>query len=382
MMVALYKGEDSRSDPNNYRMITLMPVVAKLFEKVLDDRIRKWGERMGLLSDLQGGFREERCTVDQLFILQEITAHRSEKNLSSFLTFVDVRKAYDRVWRPGLWFKLGQVGLGSRICKMIRTMYDKVVRKILVNGRMTDEFEVHAGVPQGAVLSPALYAIYIDGLHKALREAGLGVRIYGVLVPLLLYADDLVLLARSIEDMMAMHAVVADYARKWRFEINHRKTKLVVTGAAGVMADRQAVRNQSWEFAGGVVELVDEYKYLGAEVGKTRGKWNSMLERIWQKASAGANLTLWRGGGAAGLRAKSFVTLWKAEVRPVLEYGAEVWDGDGVAQAWVDKLEKLQYSFGKAVLGIKGNAAAAGIRAELGLPSLELRRRKCKLQHL
>ena len=68
----------------------------------------------------------------------------------------------------------------------------------MVNGQLTEDFKVEAGVPQGAILSPFLYAVYIDGLHNALREAGLGVRIFGRLVPLLLYADDIVLLAREL----------------------------------------------------------------------------------------------------------------------------------------------------------------------------------------
>ena len=118
-MVALYKGEDSKLDPGSYRMISLMPTVAKLFEKLLDERIRAWGERVGLLSDLQGGFREERCTVDQIFLLIEITSH-SERGQSTFLTFIDVKKAYDRVWRPELWFKMGKAGLGTRICRAVR----------------------------------------------------------------------------------------------------------------------------------------------------------------------------------------------------------------------------------------------------------------------
>ena len=200
LLAALYKGEDQRTDPNSYRLLSMMSVVSKVFEKVLDNRIRVWGERTGVLSDLQGGFRTNRGTVDQLFILNEIVAHRRENGESTFLTFIDVSKAYDRVWRPGLWFKLGEIGLGN-LGFMIQEMYRKVVRAIMVNGQLTEDFKVEAGVPQGAILSPFLYAVYIDGLHNALREAGLGVRIFGRLVPLLMYADDIVVLARDAEEM-------------------------------------------------------------------------------------------------------------------------------------------------------------------------------------
>ena len=90
----------------------------------------------------------------------------------------------------------------------VKKMYEAVSRAILVNGKTTDWYDVEAGVPQGAVLSPLLYAVYIDGLHKALQEKGLGVRIFGQLVPLLMYADDIVLLAKDATETHRIHAVV------------------------------------------------------------------------------------------------------------------------------------------------------------------------------
>ena len=95
------------------------------------------------------------------------------------MTFIDIAKAYDTVWRPGLWLKLRQSGVDVEILKVIQLMYRTVVRRVLVRGELTDEFEVQAGVPQGAVLSPLLYAKYINGLHGALRALGLGIHIYG-----------------------------------------------------------------------------------------------------------------------------------------------------------------------------------------------------------
>ena len=210
-------------------MLALMSVVAKLFEKLLNRCLCKWSERVGALSDLQGGFRTERCTVDQIFILNEIIAKRwRESKRPLYLTFIDVRKAYDRVWRPGVWYKLRKAGVGGRALAMLREMFRKVTRSVLIRGNLTEHFDVDAGVPQGSVLSPWLYAMYINGLHQALRSKGLGVTVYGRLVPLLLYADDL--LSKNASEAKAMHDVVTDYARRWRFDINHGKTNLVVYG--------------------------------------------------------------------------------------------------------------------------------------------------------
>ena len=153
-----------------------------------------------------------------------------EEKKGTALCFLDVRKAYDRVWRAGLFLKLSQLGIGGRFLAMLRVMFRRVSRTILVNDSFTEEFDVHTGVPQGSVLSPLLYAVYVNGLHDALRKHGLGVRIYGRLIPLLLYADDIVLLASNAAELQRMLRVVSDYAYKWRFEVNHGKSGVVASG--------------------------------------------------------------------------------------------------------------------------------------------------------
>lgn len=83
-----------------------------------------------------------------------------------------------------------------------------------------------------------------------------------------------------------MHRVLERYAKQWRFDVNHGKTKI------------------------SPIEVVDEYKYLGAETGRTRGKWNSLLKRLWDKAKACANLTMWRGGRVVVRMAYGREHLW------------------------------------------------------------------------
>lgn len=345
--------------------------MTQLFEKVLDSRLRIWAERVGVLSDLQGGFRHGRGCLDQIFILNEILSKRREMGLSSFLAFIDVKKAYDRVWRDGLWHKVEATGADEHCVKMLKAMFARVIRSVHVNGGRTEEFDVTVGVPQGSVLSPLLYAIFINGLHQALRQAGLGMRVYGRLVPLLLYADDIVLLARNAKELQAMLVVLQDYAKTWRFQINKKKSNVVVHG--------QLHKPWSdWSLDGEELLWTQEYKYLGAETGKTRGRWNSMLGRIFQKASNALNMVLWQAGGGDSLPARIVVRQWIAMVRPIVEYGAELWHGE-ISKSWSKKLERLQRSLCSAVLKLQGNVATVGMHAELGLLSLADRRVCLKL---
>ena len=110
-LIPLCKNSGDMSDPHNYRMLAMMNTLPKVFEKVLETRMRRWAERVGVLCDHQGGFRKERSTTDQIFILNELITSRLESKLETYTCFIDVAKAYDRVWRPGLWYKLHNAGL-------------------------------------------------------------------------------------------------------------------------------------------------------------------------------------------------------------------------------------------------------------------------------
>jgi hypothetical protein len=122
-------------DPSSYRMLALASTIPKVFERILDERIRAWSDRVGCLSDLQGGFRAGRGTEDQQFILNEIIAMRAESSSPTFMAFLDIAKAYDRVWLDGLWLKLQRAGLSSQLLELVRLMFRKIVRRVLVNGK-------------------------------------------------------------------------------------------------------------------------------------------------------------------------------------------------------------------------------------------------------
>jgi hypothetical protein len=122
-LIPIFKPGGSRIDPDSYRMNAVTSIFAKTFEKILDNRIRAFSERVGALCDFQGGFRADRSsTVDQIFILKEILSFRKGLGKDTFVAFLDVKKAYESVWRPGLLFTLEQAGLGGRCLEIISLM--------------------------------------------------------------------------------------------------------------------------------------------------------------------------------------------------------------------------------------------------------------------
>ena len=175
------------------------------------------------------------------------------------------------------------------------------------------------------MLSPLLYAAYIDGLHPALRKEKLGIWMAGRLVPLLMYADDIVLLASSAEAMQRMCEVVSKYARQHRFEVNHGKSNLVVFGPKAARAKASSL---TWKLGERSIEIMDHYRYLGAEVDAKGRKWSKLVARLAENGSSYVNRLLWQGHGAWGFEPNTYAALWKAEGRSKTEYGCELWEGD------------------------------------------------------
>ena len=217
----IYKDGDQR-EPLNYRGITLLSIVGKVFSQVLNNRLITWCEANSILSEEQGGFRPLRGCPDQLFSLVEILRNRHKT--ATFCCFIDVKKAFDRVFRGGLWARLWKIGIRGKMWRILRVIYKKVESCVLVSGDKTDWFDVETGVRQGCVLSPILYALFINGLIDQLNRANLGVEITpGYILACLLYADDIVLLADDKKNLQKMLDIVSEYARKWRFKLNPKK---------------------------------------------------------------------------------------------------------------------------------------------------------------
>ena len=177
---------------------------------------------------------------------------------------MDVKRAYDGVWRGGLLAKLFSMGIRGKMWRVIRAMLQKVERRVLVNGQLSEPFLAELGVPQGAVSSPFLYSCYINGVVRELHDRKLGWMFHGRRVPLLLYADDIVLIARSHRELADMMAVLARYALQWCFTFNAKKSNVVVVGKK---SDRDVVKGMIWQLHGSRVEVSDTYKYLGVVLG-------------------------------------------------------------------------------------------------------------------
>ena len=121
----------------------------------------------------------------------------------TYCCVIDLRKADDRVWRTGLWKRLWDEGKRRKMWRVLKDFYIHTQNCVLARSTKTDFIDVDVGVRQGCVLSPVLFSIYINGLAKEVASSSLGIDVDGKNVAILLYADDIVLIAGSIESLQS-----------------------------------------------------------------------------------------------------------------------------------------------------------------------------------
>ena len=129
LIVPIHRKGD-KGDPNNYRGITLISTFAKIFSLVLQNRLNSWCEANDIFNDFQFGFRNQRITSDCIFILHSLIQKVLKQNSKMYCAFVDYEKAFHTVVRDALWFKLIDSGVSSKMVKMIKSLYSKVLAAV------------------------------------------------------------------------------------------------------------------------------------------------------------------------------------------------------------------------------------------------------------
>ena len=179
--------EDVRSC-NTYRGVKLLEHAMKIVERVLERRIQE----LVNIDSMQFGFMPVRGKTDALFVVRRMQEEYRDKKKKLYMCFVDVEKAFDRVPRKVMEWAMKKKGLPEVIVRMVISLYHRVKTKVCVGSESSEEFLVQVGVHQGSVLLPLLFAIAVHVISENAREG---------LMNDILYADDLVLMSESIENL-------------------------------------------------------------------------------------------------------------------------------------------------------------------------------------
>ena len=220
VLVPLYKGKGDVRDCGAYRGVKLLEHGMKIVERVFERRLREVVE----IDEMQCGFMPGKGTVDALFMTRVLQERYLRKKKRLYMCFVDLEKAFDRVPRKVIEWALRKKGVNERLVGAVMGLYEDAKTKVKVGPGMSEAFSVKVGVHQGSVLSPFLFAIVMDVVCGDVME--------GLLFEIL-YADDLVLMADSMEELQLKFDRWKGAIERKGLKVNMSKTKVMVSGEGG-----------------------------------------------------------------------------------------------------------------------------------------------------
>ena len=345
LIVPLHKKGNS-SNVQNYRGISLLNIISKIFSSILYGRLLKWCDDGLHMPESQTGGRKGYSTLDNIFCLQALTQKYISKNKGRFyVLFVDFSKAYDSVPRTKLWEILISKGLKGKLLETLQSMHSNILSSVRIGKtNITDFFSCPTGLRQGCILSTLLFSLYVSKLEIILRESGVqGIETLpnDVSIFLLMYIDDLCIFSDNAIDLQRKIKILDDFCSEWGMNLNMSKTKIIVFRNGGILK-----HFEKWFYRGNPIEIVTYYSYLGILV-SSRLCWSKCVNELSCKAQQIVSRLRYLCNRYDYFTRQMLFTIFDTKVKPVLLYGSEIW---GVRK--FDDVEQVHIHFCKVVLNV------------------------------
>ena len=299
--------------PLNYGGIRLLSCVFKIYTGILNCRISQYYENNGLINEEQNGFRKGRACIEHSYVLASLIRNTKNCVLSTYVAFVDFQKAFD-------WVNREQYRFAGHLYNAIKCIYSKTLSCIKLNSILAEWFDVTSGVRQGDTLSPTLFNLYINDLATGIKDLHKGVDFINTQVSLLLYADDIVLIADDEQSLRDQLNYLYEWCNKWRLSINNSKID--------VHFRPNCVNRTPFEFQSGkvIIETTDHYKHLGLmDEFVTFESCATVLSQPGNRALGALRNKI---RNFKDCRYQTFTKLYQTCVAPILDYGSGVWGYD------------------------------------------------------
>jgi hypothetical protein len=298
----IFKNKGDAQDCKNYRGISLMSHVGKVYERILEHRLRSKVEET--LSEEQSGFRPGRGTVDQISALKIFLEKSWGFGMEKHICFLDLEKAFDRVPRAKMWSVIAETGISTQLLQAIKSTYHNQ-ESTVTGGR--DSFSVSTGVRQGSVLSPLLFIVYLDRVMKEVPQTDSA--------ECFAYADDIAQVANTKEQLERIMDMWMQAFRKYGLKLSIGKTEYMMVGRG---AEANTLKLEDNELA-----YTDSFTYLGSKLESQNHMESEILNRITKYTKNVAALY-------PLLREKSIprkvkTSIYTSILRPTLIYGSETW---------------------------------------------------------
>lgn len=327
------KPKKDLSDPGNYRPITLLDTMSKIAEKILSKRLSHNLKTLNVLRNEQCGFRPKHSATAQLMRHVENISRGFNENRSTAALYLDIKQAFDKVWHDGLIRKMIELNLDDGIIRLVYHYLSNRRFHVNCENKHSDLKDIRSGVPQGSILGPTLFNIFINDIPHRSQYNNSNIHIF---------ADDTLITGQSVKATHAANQIrrtiplLEEWLTKWRVEINTDKCQAVLFTKKW---SQLRILPPELIINGKAIPWKTEAKYLGVildqkllfrkHIDSLRAKAYAQLRNIFPLLNSTSKLNI-----------RTSLTIYKALVRSIITYASPVWGH--ASKTHMSKLQKLQ----------------------------------------
>ena len=355
----IFKLND-KQDKNNYRPISLLPNLGKIQERVAFKHIYSFCMEHNILIWRNSGYKPLDSSINQMIFITHQIYKALENGDDVCFVSLDASAAFDRVWQKGLLYKLRCIGIAGPLYLWLESYLTNRLQRVTIKGQSSEWTTIPAGVPQGSILGPLLFLIYTNDI------------INNIDCEMFLYADDTSILEVITDPLLSFDRINSDlnklqsWSRQWLVNFNPDKTKFIVFSKKLNDVDYPDLFINDRK-----IKRVSHLKQLGINLNKSL-TWELHIKENCKKAMN--RLTALKKIGSK-LTKKSRLTIYISFIRPVLEYGFQLYDN--CTKALSDTLEHVQRESLLFITGAYKKTSHKELLQEVGVAPLE-KRRKCQ----
>lgn len=363
-VIGIHKPGKKATEPSSYRPISLLSTIGKLYERILLKRIWSHVKDNNLLPDEQFGFRARHSCVQQVHRITEyildgfnkVPRGYTPRPQGTAAVFLDVAKAFDKVWHDGLIYKLYEQLYPDRLVLIIQDFLRDRNFRYRVEGTHSSHHPINAGVPQGSALAPILYSIFTSDIPRHPK------------VELALFADDTALFTKgwnwTIQLAHLQQALnqLGDWFKKWAITVNPDKSAAVYFHPTRLSSLKKQVK-----LHGQPIPWASSTKYLGVTLDK-RLNFSKHIQIVRNRAAFFLGRLAPLIGSRSKMSLRNKVTIYKTCIRPVMTYASAAFAHASPFD--LEKLQIIQNRFIRRAVGASWFMRNADLHCDLELPSI------------
>lgn len=362
-VIPLPKPKKDKNDPKSYRPISLTSHSGKLLEGMVQARLEHFIETKKIISPFQSGFRKGRSTLDQLARLQHDVLAAKNRNRSVLAIFLDLQSAFDLTWHFGVLHKLREHGITGSCFQYLRAFLEDRKIQVRVDGTLSEKETLSRGTPQGAILSPLLFSIIINGLPDTLQGSGMVIS---------QFADDSgtwksgSVLKNLVKDAQAGLDSLWGWAKNWGFKISESKT-------VGILFGNLKEHSLNVNLGGTQIKFEKVVRFLGMLLDR-RLTFAQHIKDLVNRCQKDIHIMRMLCGTDFGSDKKSLLLLYMSLIRSKIDYGAQIYSS--ACPTHLKSLDRIQNTALRIALRALSTTPAYMLEIEAGITPLGIRRQE------